>query len=189
MHYAHLRGVVHRDLKPANVLLAVGGDDVSGTSALSGTSQLDRAPLSVGTPKITDFGLAKCMDAGSDVSRSGTIMGTPSYMAPEQAEGKVRDTGPATDVYVLGALLYELLAGRPPFKGAMAFETIRQVIAEEPAPLLRLDPKVLRDLETIALKCLRKVRGSALRQRRGPGRRPAALPARRADYRAVRRPG
>jgi formylglycine-generating enzyme required for sulfatase activity/tRNA A-37 threonylcarbamoyl transferase component Bud32 len=133
LHHAHLRGVVHRDLKPANVLLA--GD---------------------GTPKITDFGLAKMLDAGSEISRSGAIMGTPSYMAPEQAEGKVHDTGPAADVYALGALLYEVLAGRPPFKGATTFETIQQVLTEEPTPPSCLRRGTPRDLETICLKCLRK---------------------------------
>src|SRR5262249_58382044 len=96
MHYAHLRGVVHRDLKPGNVLLA-GPERVA---------------------KITDFGLAKRIDAEArDVSQSGAIMGTASYMAPEQAAGQGRDTGPAADVYALGALLYECLAGKPPFDG------------------------------------------------------------------------
>ncbi len=133
MHYAHLRGVVHRDLKPANVLLT--GD---------------------GTPKITDFGLAKKMDAGSDVSRSGAIMGTPSYMAPEQAAGRVHDTGPAADVYALGALLYEFLAGRPPFKGETAFQTVQMVLTEEPTPPSTLRKGLPHDLETIALKCLSK---------------------------------
>lgn len=133
IHYAHLRGVVHRDLKPANVLLA--GD---------------------GTPKITDFGLAKNLDSSSDITKSGAIMGTPSYMAPEQAEGKVHNTGPAADVYALGALLYLLLAGRPPFKGNSVVETLDQVRKHEPTPPSRWMKSVPRDLDTICLKCLRK---------------------------------
>ncbi len=133
MHYAHLRGVVHRDLKPGNVLLTTNG-----------------------AVKITDFGLAKRIDAEArDVSKSGAIMGTASYMAPEQAAGKVRDTGPAADVYGLGALLYECLTGRPPFEGPQHVVLVR-VLSEEPAPPSRLAPKVPRDLETICLKCLSK---------------------------------
>jgi formylglycine-generating enzyme required for sulfatase activity/tRNA A-37 threonylcarbamoyl transferase component Bud32 len=134
MHYAHLRGVVHRDLKPGNVLLA-GADRV---------------------PKITDFGLAKRIDAEArDVSKSGAIMGTASYMAPEQAAGKVHDTGPATDVYALGALLYECLTGRPPFEGP-AHVVLVNVLGAEPMPPSRLEAKLPRDLETICLKCLSK---------------------------------
>jgi formylglycine-generating enzyme required for sulfatase activity len=135
MHYAHLRGVVHRDLKPGNVLLA-GAEKV---------------------PKITDFGLAKRIDAEArEVSQSGVIMGTAAYMAPEQAAGKVRDTGPAADVYALGALLYECLTGQPPFTRPNTLDTLRQVLNEEPVAPSRLAPKVPRDLETICLKCLRK---------------------------------
>ena len=152
MHYAHLRGVVHRDLKPANVLLSSRRESVSSAgTALAGVSQLREL-----IPKITDFGLAKRLDSGNNISRSGAIMGTPSYMAPEQAEGKVHDTGPAADVYALGALLYELLVGRPPFVGETAFDTIRKLLTEEPTPPSRSRPSVPPDLETICLTCLNK---------------------------------
>jgi formylglycine-generating enzyme required for sulfatase activity len=134
MHYAHLRGVVHRDLKPGNVLLA-GAERV---------------------PKITDFGLAKRIDAEArDVSKSGAVMGTAAYMAPEQAAGKVHDTGPAADVYGLGALLYECLTGRPPFEGPPHVVLVSVLNDEAPAPS-RLGVKVPRDLETICRKCLSK---------------------------------
>jgi formylglycine-generating enzyme required for sulfatase activity len=134
MHYAHLRGVVHRDLKPGNVLLA-GAERVA---------------------KITDFGLAKRIDAEArELSQSGAILGTAAYMAPEQAAGKVRDTGPAADVYALGALLYKCLTGRPPFEGPQHVVLV-QVLGEEPVPPSRRGAKVPADLETICLKCLSK---------------------------------
>src|SRR5205807_7137535 len=116
-----------------------------------------------GTPKITDFGLAKKLDAvllegepGAGLTATGAVMGTPSYMAPEQAGGKSKEMGPACDVYALGAILYECLTGRPPFKAATALDTILQVVSDEPVPPLQLQSKTPRDLETICLKCLQK---------------------------------
>lgn len=160
MHTAHQRGIIHRDLKPANVLLTTDGQ-----------------------PKITDFGLAKYVEewqsesvkaqpgtepavlarsAVSTLSRSqprtqtGVVLGTPSYMAPEQASSKINEIGPATDVYALGAILYEMLTGRPPFRAETPLDTVMQVVSDEPEPPRRLQPHVPRDLETICLKCLEK---------------------------------
>ncbi|MBW3596420.1 MAG: serine/threonine-protein kinase [Planctomycetes bacterium] len=164
VHAAHLSGVIHRDLKPANILLARMAEAeasvdsaASATPSRSGDScRLEDFSL---VPKITDFGLAKQLNDDSAQTRTGVVIGTPSYMAPEQAGGRIHEVGPATDVYALGAILYELLTGRPPFRAATALETIRQVINDDPLPPTRLQPKLARDLETICLKCLHKEAG------------------------------
>ncbi|QEH37628.1 Serine/threonine-protein kinase PknB [Aquisphaera giovannonii] len=132
MDYAHARGVVHRDLKPSNVLLAADG-----------------------TPKVADFGLAKLVQGGESLTRTGDVLGTASYMAPEQAGGPGK-VGPTADVYALGVILYEMLTGRPPFRAESTHQTLRQVIAVEPVSPGRLRPGLSRDLETICLKCLEK---------------------------------
>jgi tetratricopeptide (TPR) repeat protein len=151
IHAAHQAGVVHRDLKPANVLLAVR----SGDSAVSAEGVKD-LPMSAFEPKITDFGLAKQIDTAEGLSHSGSVLGTPQYMSPEQADGRIRDIGPATDVYALCVILYEMLTGGPPFRGENVWETLFQVRMQEPVPPSRLQPKVPRDLEVICLKGLRK---------------------------------
>ena len=133
IHFAHQRGTLHRDLKPQNVLI-------------------DAADQ----PRITDFGLAKIMKDDSRLTQSGVVMGSPSYMPPEQAAGRQGDIGPASDVYSLGAMLYELLTGRPPFRGATAMATLRDVMEAEPAAPRRLKADIPPDLETICLKCLEK---------------------------------
>ncbi len=133
VHAAHQRGIIHRDLKPANILLAADG-----------------------TSKIADFGLAKQLDADGGLTASNAILGTPSYMAPEQAGQKSVAIGPAADIYALGAILYEALTGRPPFLAETQLDTILQVISDEPAPPSQLQSRVPADLEAVCLRCLRK---------------------------------
>lgn len=147
---AHLENIIHRDLKPANILLSderMPGDDGRAEHTHSSPFKL---------PKITDFGLAKLREERSGQTASGDVLGTPSYMAPEQATGNNNDVGPAADIYALGAILYELLTGRPPFHGATVLDTLQQVLKQEVVPPRRLQPKVPRDLDTICLKCLEK---------------------------------
>jgi tetratricopeptide (TPR) repeat protein len=133
IHYAHQRGIVHRDLKPANVLLTEDG-----------------------VPKITDFGLVKFLERDQGLTQAGVILGTPSYMAPEQTQTTSQQITPAVDVYALGAILYEMLTGRPPFKGTTPLSTLEQVRRQEPLPPTKLQRHTPRDLETICLKCLEK---------------------------------
>ncbi|MCE9533874.1 MAG: serine/threonine-protein kinase [Planctomycetes bacterium] len=178
---AHRNGIVHRDLKPANILLTAGREEkaigtwkpseesrtnekekgLNETAKDATTAHTSSSTSSTNQPtayrcKITDFGIAKRLDEANAPTVTGAILGTPSYMAPEQASGTPRAIGPATDVYALGSILYELLVGRPPFKAATAIDTIRQVIDDEPVPVSRINTKVPRDLETIVLKCLLK---------------------------------
>jgi WD40 repeat protein len=139
VHHAHQRGVLHRDLKPGNVLLEWRAGDAG-------------PPV----PHVADFGLARLLDHDSGLTRTGDLVGTPSYMAPEQASGGAAAITTATDVYGLGAILYALLTGRPPFAGATVLETLERVKGREPEPPRRLNPKVGHDLETICLTCLAK---------------------------------
>lgn len=133
VHYAHQHGIIHRDLKPENVLLTTDG-----------------------TPMVTDFGLAKSIESGDNLTQSGQILGTPGYMAPEQALGRIDQQGPSVDIYSLGALLYFLLTGRPPFQAASTLETLEQVVKQAPVSPRDLNSSVPRDIETICLKCLSK---------------------------------
>ncbi len=157
VHHAHQQGILHRDLKPSNILLqksAVSSQKLEGDH---GRSASDFCLLTSDFfPLVSDFGLAKRVEGGISLTRSGAIIGTPSYMAPEQAAGSRGNLGPASDVYSLGSILYELLTGRPPFQAASAVDTIMLVLDQEPVSPRRLNPGVPRELEIICLKCLEK---------------------------------
>jgi eukaryotic-like serine/threonine-protein kinase len=133
VQFAHKSGFIHRDIKPVNILMTPDG-----------------------MPKITDFGLVRSIEAGTEITQIGARVGTPTYMAPEQAAGNVNAIGPSVDIYALGALLYEMLTGKPPLEGKSPTETLHKVLSEDPPPLSGLNAKVPRDLETICLKCLQK---------------------------------
>jgi eukaryotic-like serine/threonine-protein kinase len=133
VHYAHTQGILHRDLKPSNILVDV-----------------------FGSLRITDFGLARPLDGSSDLTETGRVLGTPHYLAPEAAAGRVQEVGPASDLYAIGAILYELLTGRPPFLAESIPETLLRIRETDPVSLRRLNPALPQDLETICLKCLEK---------------------------------
>jgi serine/threonine-protein kinase len=155
VHAAHTAGVVHRDLKPANILL-----QMQNVECRRQNEKPDPAFCILHSafciPKITDFGLARKLEGGNTVTASGAILGTPSYMAPEQAGDKAKEAGPAADTYALGAILYECLTGQPPFKAATPLDTIVQVLADPPVPPSRLRSRIPPALEAICLKCLEK---------------------------------
>jgi tetratricopeptide (TPR) repeat protein len=156
MQAAHERGIIHRDLKPSNILLQQAASRPPNSEGEAQAISDFGCRISDFAPKITDFGLAKRLDATIGLTQSGAIVGTPSYMAPEQAQGQVKEITVAADIYALGAILYEMLTGRPPFLAETPLQTLLLVRSQEPVPPRRLQPTVRRDLEIICLKCLHK---------------------------------
>jgi serine/threonine protein kinase len=158
VYHAHTRGIIHRDLKPGNILLQKedeGSSSGKGDKS-SGSAACFSLPHASFQPKVADFGVAKQLGAETDHTTTGEIIGTPGYMAPEQAQGKTELIGPACDVYALGAILYEALTGRPPFQAKTVLETLQQVISDDPTSPRRVRSAIPRDLEAICLKCLEK---------------------------------
>ncbi|MGI9328643.1 MAG: serine/threonine-protein kinase, partial [Pseudomonadales bacterium] len=158
VQYAHEHDVIHRDLKPANILLSVTDQQTLAENELG----VETGDLNV-TPRITDFGLAKRLQGESELTGTGQILGTPSYMSPEQAVGSSQQIGPASDLYSLGAILYQMLTGRPPFQAETPLATLSQLLESEPVPPRLLNSDVPRDLEAICMKCLEKQPASRYR--------------------------
>jgi WD40 repeat protein len=169
IQFAHERGIIHRDLKPANIMLDAGGvvrgEWPTNRSKNFGNDFSDTTPHSLVTtyqPKITDFGLAKLLDEDpistprNWQTQVGVVLGSPPYMAPEQAAGRTHEIGPTTDIHALGTILYELLTGRPPFRGPSLLETLEQIKSQAPPPPSKLAPEMSADLDSICLKCLQK---------------------------------
>jgi serine/threonine protein kinase len=167
VHHSHTQGILHRDLKPGNILLARKGEipNAKSQAELPGAAAASGFRASEFIPKVADFGLAKLLenrgadtksDSGGALTRTGEILGTPSYMPPEQASGAITNIGPTADVYALGAMLYEMLTGRPPFQSPDPVQTLMLVLTRDPVSPRTLQPDLPRDLETICLKCLEK---------------------------------